>query len=94
MSYEEAAHISRPVHRVIMEQRERMSVSGVESVDSFDEAEVVIQTPLGRLVVTGDSLHVGKLSLDTGEVSIDGVITGLAYEESVTGGSLWTRLFK
>ena len=94
MSYEEAARAARPVHRLIIDRREHMSVSGVESVDSFDDTEVIIQTAQGRLVVSGDNLHVGKLSLDTGEVSIDGLVTGLVYEESVSGGSLWTKLFK
>ncbi len=94
MSYEENTRQARPAHRVIMEQRGHMSVSGVESVDSFDDSEVIIQTSQGRLVVEGDDLHVGKLSLDTGEVTIDGLVTGLRYEESVSGGSLWTRLFK
>lgn len=94
MSYEESTRQARPAHRVIMEQRGHMSVSGVESVDSFDDSEVVIQTTQGRLVVEGDDLHVGKLSLDAGEVTIDGLVTGLRYEESVSGGSLWTRLFK
>lgn len=95
MSYEESSKTAvRPAHRLIMEQRERLSISGVENVESFDDTEVIIQTCQGRLIISGDSLHVGKLSIETGELTVDGLVTGLTYEESVSGGSLWTRLFK
>lgn len=95
MSYEESSKATmRSAHRLIMEQRERLSISGVENVESFDDTEVIIQTCQGRLIISGDGLHVGKLSLDSGELNVDGLVTGLTYEESVTGGSLWTRLFK
>ena len=94
MSYEESTRQAVPVHRLVLEQRGHMSISGVESVDSFDESEIVIQTSQGRLVIEGDDLHVGKLSLEAGEVTVYGLVISLKYEESVSGGSLWTRLFK
>lgn len=93
MSYEESTRQTQPAHRVIMEQRGHISVSGVESVDSFDDSEIVIQTAQGRLTIEGSDLHVGRLNLDSGEVTIDGLVIALRYDES-SGGSLWTRLFK
>lgn len=57
--------------RIELSGRESLTVSGVEDVDRFDETEIVMNTSLGVLVVTGDSLHIGKLSLDGGELHVD-----------------------
>lgn len=61
--------------RIELSGRESLTVSGVEDVDRFDETEIVMNTSLGVLVVTGDSLHIGKLSLDGGELHVDGAST-------------------
>ena len=72
-----------------------MSVSGVEHVESFDEAEIVMQTNKGMLTIRGSELHIGKLSVDTGEVNIEGKIGELQYEdEAPVSGGLFGRLFK
>lgn len=95
MPYEERnASLQRP-HTVILEERKKLAVSGVEHVESFDEAEIVMQTNKGLLTVRGSDLHIGKLSVDTGEVNIEGIIGELQYEEEVqSGGGLFGRLFK
>ena len=54
------------VHRLELVGRERLVVSGVEDVDRFDETGIVMSTTAGTLVVTGEDLHIGKLSLDGG----------------------------
>ena len=56
-------------HRVELDGRERLIVSGVDDVDRFDENEIVMTTSAGTLIVTGESLHIGKLSLDGGELA-------------------------
>lgn len=81
-------------HNVILEGRARLSVSGVEDVESFDEHEVVMQTGQGNLIVRGSQLHIGSLSLETGELNLEGLVTDLNYEETAPSGSLWSRLFK
>lgn len=91
MAYEEKLP-ARP-HNVIMEERTRMSVSGVEDVESFDENMITAVTTRGNLVIRGSGLHIGKLSLDTGELAITGEFTDLSYEENVRSGGLWSRLF-
>ena len=81
-------------HRVTLEGRERLIVSGVEDVDRFDEAEIVMNTAAGTLVVTGEGLHIDKLSLDGGELHVDGRVDTLSYEDAaVPRGSLLARLF-
>jgi sporulation protein YabP len=94
MAYEEK-YKTEMRHNLIMEGREKLSVSGVEYVESFDEEEIVMSTPKGVLFVRGQELHIEKLSLDTGDVIVLGQIDKLEYEDDVkiTGGFL-SRLFK
>ena len=90
-SYENPAYTS---HQLTLEGRERLTVSGVEDVERFDESAIVMSTTAGTLVVTGENLHIGKLSLDGGELHVDGQIDSLSYEEQSAGrGGLLGRLF-
>ena len=80
-------------HQLELIGRERLIVSGVEDVDRFDESSIIMSTVSGTLIVTGENLHIGKLSLDGGELHVDGRIDSLAYEEdSHAGGGFWSRL--
>ena len=81
-------------HRLELVGRERLTVSGVEDVERFDENGIVMSTSAGVLVVTGEDLHIGKLSLDGGQLHVDGRIDSVAYEEGgrEQGGFL-RRLF-
>ena len=90
-SYDNPAYTS---HQLTLEGRERLTVSGVEDVERFDESAIVMSTTAGTLVVSGENLHIGKLSLDGGELHVDGQIDSLSYEEQSAGrGGLLGRLF-
>ena len=96
MQYEEKK--TRPeaaAHHVILEGRERLSVSGVEDVESFDESAIVMNTCEGTLVVRGEDLHIEKLSLDGGDLKVEGSVDSLTYEDAggERGGFL-ARLFR
>ena len=82
-------------HWVEIAGRERLTVSGVEDVERFDEGGIVMSTAAGTLVVTGAELHIGKLSLDGGELHVDGRIDSVAYEDAPPerGGGFLGRLF-
>ena len=81
-------------HRLTLEGREKLTVSGVEDVERFDENCIVMSTCAGTLVVTGEGLHIGKLSLDGGELHVDGRIDAVTYEDApVQGGGFFSRLF-
>ena len=82
-------------HRLNLEGREKLTVSGVEDVERFDESCIIMSTCAGTLIVTGTNLHIGKLSLDGGELHVDGAIHTLFYEERTSGsqGGLLRRLF-
>ncbi len=94
MIYDENEKLSAKSHNLILEDRSRLSVTGVEDVDSFDEQRIILKTGKGALIIRGTELHIDKLSLETGELAVSGLITDLGYEETAPGGSLWSRLFK
>ncbi|WP_295585970.1 YabP/YqfC family sporulation protein [uncultured Oscillibacter sp.] len=75
-------------HHLELEGREKLTVSGVEDVERFDETGIVMTTSAGTLVVTGDQLHIGKLSLEGGELHVEGRIDSISYEDGpqVQGG--------
>lgn len=85
-------------HTVIMEQRERLSVTGILDVISFDEDVVVAESELGVMIIKGINLHVSKLSLDNGNLDIDGEINSIVYEDKGGGmrerGSFLSKIFK
>lgn len=81
-------------HSLALEERHRLCVSGVSEVLSFDEEQVVMDTNLGLLTVEGEGLHVEKLTLDAGELTLEGSIQSLSYSrEGKRKGSFWSRVF-
>ena len=82
-------------HRLELTGREHLTVSGVEDVERFDETMIVMTTSAGTLVVAGQELHIGRLSLEGGELHVDGRIDSLSYEDQGYGhgGGLLRRLF-
>lgn len=95
MAYELGTGKSMLEHRLELLGREHLTVSGVEDVERFDENCIVMATSVGTLIVTGEDLHIGKLSLDGGELHVDGHIDAVNYEDQVQhrGGGLFARLF-
>ena len=81
-------------HRLELIGREHLVISGVEDVERFDENGIVMSTSAGVLVVTGEELHIGKLSLDGGELHVEGRVDSVSYEDGGReGGGLFRRLF-
>lgn len=80
-------------HHLELEGREKLTVSGVEDVERFDETGIVMTTSAGTLVITGEELHIGKLSLEGGELHVEGRIDSIAYEDGPQSqGGFFRRL--
>ena len=83
----------RKAQNIILENRSRLSVSGVEEVSGFDESIVQMQTELGALTVHGSNLRVETLSVDSGELHVVGDISDLSYADVPVRRGFWARLF-
>ncbi len=82
-------------HLMTVENRQRMSATGVLDVDSFDEKSVVILTNLGVLTVEGDNLHINRLNVENGDISIEGSIDQFRYTDlKEKGGGMFKNLFR
>ena len=87
---------SQTVQNLILENREKLSISGVIDVLSFDDQIVILETELGMLTIKGEDLRINKLSIDTQDVIIEGNISTLTYsdKEERKNGSLLGKIFK
>lgn len=82
MAYEELT-FDRP-HTVSLEGRRKLILTGIREVESFDEENIVLHTSCGALIIEGQGLHIEKLSLDGGDVIVEGQVDTLAYEDAPT----------
>ena len=94
MAYEDNRPGPAAPHQVVLEDREQLTVSGVEEVESFDESSILLSTARGGLEIQGEGLHIEKLSLDGGDLKVEGTIHALIYSDirSRTRGGLLGRL--
>lgn len=82
-------------HNLVLEDRKMLTVSGVSDVDSFDEQTVIIFTDMGELTVRGTNLHINRLSVEVGELTVEGNIAALIYsDESPKSGGFFSRVFR
>lgn len=95
---EDLNSINRKPHKLMLTNRRTCNISGVNDVLSFDVNEILLETEQGMLMIKGSELHVSRLSLDKGEVDVDGQIDSFTYSENAgfgsKGESLLARLFK
>lgn len=80
-------------HKLTLNERKNLTMTGVTEVLSFDETAVVLKTSLGLLTIQGQELKLKTLSLDGGQVEVDGTISAFIYEEPREAG-LWQRLWR
>ena len=85
-------------HKLELYNREKGTLTGVLDVVSFDETTIVLDTDMGLLTIKGKDLHVSRLSLEKGELDLDGKTDSLVYSSNEgyrkTSQSLWAKLFK
>ncbi len=82
-------------HNLILENRKNLSLGGIDDVLGFNEETVSLSGTCGILIIRGENLHISKLSLETGEVTLDGKINAIIYpEDKKEKTSVFSRLFK
>lgn len=89
---------STRTHRMTMTNRKNCTINGVNDVLSFDIHEILLETEQGMLMIKGDDLHVSRLTLEKGEVDVDGRIDSFTYSDAAGSGhkseSLLSKLFR
>lgn len=90
----ETTNNMHPIHNIIMENREKISMSGIKKVDNFDDQTIILLTEMGELTIKGENLHISKMDVDTGDLKVTGKIYGLIYNETQRGSSIFKRLIK
>ena len=88
---------SNVIQNIVLENRKKLSISGVNDVLSFDDQIVMVDTELGLLTVKGENIKINKLSLDTSEVIIEGDILSVSYNQTIqdkSSGTLLSKLFR
>ena len=68
-------------HKLTLNERRQLTVTGVTEVVSFDERSVILETRCGGLEIVGDALHIRDLNLDRGAVTLDGRVDQILYDE-------------
>ena len=82
-------------HKLVMEARSRLTIGGVEHVESFSDSSVLLDTSMGRLSIKGENLHINKLDVSGGDFSLDGKVNSLEYQKkSGKKGGFMENLFK
>lgn len=66
-------------HKLLLFDRHSIQIAGVMDVVSFDAQEIILETSCGLLLIKGNELHMNHLTLEKGEVNVDGIIDGLTY---------------
>lgn len=77
----EEKRATKRIHNIILENRSSLSLSGVTDVGSFDEQMIIVNTDVGELAIVGENLHISKLSIDTGDLAVEGMIARLSYTD-------------
>lgn len=86
-------------HSVTLQNRKNMQLAGIKNVITFDEDEVVLESEMGYLAISGEDLHVTMLNLEQGKVALAGNIRSMEYKDQSTdikarGKSILNRLLK
>ncbi len=95
---EDLNSVKQRTHKLMLTNRRTCTINGVNDVLSFDVSEIILETDQGMLMIKGSELHVSRLTLEKGEVDIDGKFDSFTYSETAgyaaKGESLLSKLFK
>ena len=95
---DELKNITNTYQNIVLENREKLNITGIRDVFSFDDQIIIIETDLGLLTIKGENLKINKLSIDTSDFIVDGHISSLSYSDSEISNkknkSILSKIFK
>ncbi len=81
-------------HSLTLDERRNLDVTGVIDIGGYDEQTIIARTEQGELVVKGEGLHIIRMSVEMGELSVEGEIQSLQYNNIKQQGGMFSRLFR
>lgn len=82
------------MHNIVIENRQRLSATGIQNVDSYEDDCIVAQSECGEIIIKGHDLKITRLSVETGDMTVEGSIDSANYNAPKVSGSFFSRLFK
>ena len=84
----------KKAHSVLLENRGKITLTGVSDVERFSEDNLTIATDYGQIDVRGENIQVTRLSLETGDLVAEGVIDSVIYSATVKNGGIFSKVFR
>lgn len=84
-------NLAQQPHRLTLDSRSRLSITGVLEVESFDDTEILLTSTRGPMSIRGQGLHLQQLSIDGGQVLVDGSVDAISYEDDIPRGGFQQR---
>lgn len=82
-------NLAQQPHRLTLDSRSRLSITGVLEVESFDDTEILLTSTRGPMSIRGQGLHLQQLSIDGGQVLVDGSVDAISYEDDIPRGGFF-----
>ena len=78
----------------MLDNRQRLVLTGAEDVSGFNEETIAVKTSAGNLMIKGSGLHIDRLNLETGDVTVNGTVNSMQYIGGGNRGSRFSKLFR
>ncbi len=82
------------MHDLVIESRKKVTMTGIKDVESFDEETIVAESECGEITLHGKNLKISRLSVESGDMTVEGEIDSVIYSEGRPTGSFFSRVFK
>lgn len=82
------------MHNIVIENRQSLSATGIQNVDSYEDDCIVAQSECGEIIIKGHDLKITRLSVETGDMTVEGSIDSASYNAPKVSGSFFSRVFK
>lgn len=81
-------------HDLIVESRKKVTMTGINDVESFDEETIIAQSGCGEISLHGKGLRISRLSVESGDMTVEGEINSVIYSEGRATGSFFAKVFR
>lgn len=84
----------QPMHDLVLENRRKATMTGIYDVESFDDEAILAKSDCGNITIHGRELKISRLSVESGDMVVEGEIDSVIYSEGKTAGGFFSRVFK